>query len=143
MPFWCGGQAQQYLRREVFQYRTVTGGGNVVHFINYDVVVIVVGQFQLIQLVIQGLNRHEQLAVVFRQLAAYPEFAKGIVSQNATIGFAGLPQNFFPVRHKQKMGVWPCFQETLKIKRRDQGFASARGGHHEVSKTLVHVPLYR
>ena len=145
-PLRRGRQPQQNSGLKPRQNGPVGSRGQMVHLVNYQVLVIVArdGLLKEIQPRREGLHRHKQVFKLQGLLGAHPQFPKVGLPQNMPERGAGLPQNLLPVRYKQqprqrgkllgKPGVVKC---------RHNRFARARRRHHQVAEMPPQATLHR
>ena len=114
-----------------------------VKLIHHDVIIKISPGFGREILRVEGLDGDEQVVDAVRLVVADQQLTEIGILQHGTEGVQTLFQDLFPMRHEQQAAglAGMLFAEPLVVQRRDDGFASAGGGHHQIAGVPAHGAL--
>ena len=136
----CGSQAQQNMWLIILQQLLIGGRGGMVEFVHHDIIVEISPGLGGKILRVEGLDGNKQVFNAVRFVIADQQFAEIGIFQHGTESVQALFQDFFPMRHEQQPAglAGMLFTEPLVIQRRDDRFAGAGGGNHQIAIVPAH-----
>ena len=113
-----------------------------VYLIDDNIVVVVVGQLQVIDVAVHDVFAGEECLIAVGCVAVIPHVAEVVVVQHEAERLQTLLENLLPMGDEQQTRAAVGFFETLIVEGRDDSLTGSGGSHHEVLEVVVHLALY-